>query len=447
MTATLSIREHGTLTTDDVARPSLDCKKISPPMLDWLCRAQVHTGDSSTSLVNIKSQTRVQLSNYVGVVEAPCGTILEVLPKHLEGELGVAEGRDLLSRMIATALGLQTKTAGEANLRLFKAPLSEWIIRQFLNALDRLLKRGINFRYERIEEEQRFLRGQLIFIRQARQRPERQHLFHIRYDVFSPDRPENRLLRLGLERVYRATRSSENWRLARELRDIMSEIPPSRNMHADLKLWSNDRLVAHYKEVKAWCRLILNDEMPIAVSGDWRGISFLFPMEKLFEKYAVACIRQALPAKAKLQTKPSNLSLCHHDGSPMFWLEPDMLLDYNAERWVLDTKWKLLNSSSKDTNYGVASSDIYQLLAYGKTYLRDHNGKLALIYPKHAGFDRPLPVFHLPDQLELWALPFDLERGEIIHSSLSGIPLQYSEAHDQEQPSKDRPNWTAVVNN
>ena len=41
--------------------------------------------------------------------------------------------------------------------------------------------------------------------------------------------------------------------------------------------------MAHYQAIKPWCELILNQQMPIAVSGEWRGMSLLFPMEKLFE--------------------------------------------------------------------------------------------------------------------------------------------------------------------
>ena len=87
------------------------------------------------------------------------------------------------------------REVGVADVVQFKRPLHEWVIAQFLAELDVLIKRGIRFDYQRIEEEQRYLRGQLNVVGQMRQPPGRQHIFQIRHDVFLPDRPENRLIK------------------------------------------------------------------------------------------------------------------------------------------------------------------------------------------------------------------------------------------------------------
>ena len=64
------------------------------------------------------------------------------------------------------------------------------------------------------------------------------------------------------------------------------------------------------------------------------------------------------------------------------------------------------NGSDK---YGLSQADFYQLHAYGQSYL-EGDGVLALIYPKTAEFDQPLPVFEFPKTqgLKLWVLPFCL---------------------------------------
>lgn len=119
--------------------------------------------------------------------------------------------------MIRTAMDLPTQQADAASFQLFDAPLSEWVMRQFLLALEHLLKRGVRFDYQRVEEEQRYLRGQLNVVAQMRQPPGRQHHFQIRHDIFSPDRAENRLPGLALEKVCKSSQEPENWRLAHEL--------------------------------------------------------------------------------------------------------------------------------------------------------------------------------------------------------------------------------------
>ena len=103
----------------------------------------------------------MRLENYVGVIETPCGTQLEILPKHTDADETIENSRALLLKMLTCALNLPTREVGKAHLQLFRAPLSEWIISQFLQALDHLVKRGVRFEYKRVDEVQRFLRGQL----------------------------------------------------------------------------------------------------------------------------------------------------------------------------------------------------------------------------------------------------------------------------------------------
>lgn len=279
---------------------------------------------------------------------------------------------------------------------------------QFLAELDLLVKRGVRFDYQRIEEEQRFLRGQLNVVAQMRQPPGRQHHFQIRHDVFLPDRAENRLVKLALEQVAKSTQNAANWRLANELRAMLADVPASRKVSQDLRAWSLDRLMAHYQAIKPWCELILNQQMPIAVSGEWRGMSLLFPMEKLFEQYVEDWLRRRRVPGVHLTPQASRHSLCQHDGSAMFRLEPDLLLQQGQQAWVLDTKWKRLDSADRQNKYGLSQADFYQLFAYGQKYLAGR-GEMALIYPMTAQFTQALPPFDFSPELRLWVLPFDLD--------------------------------------
>jgi 5-methylcytosine-specific restriction enzyme subunit McrC len=81
----------------------------------------------------------------------------------------------------------------------------------------------------------------------------------------------------------------------------------------------------------------------------------------------------------------------------------------------LDTKWKVLDATAGDARekYGLKQSDFYQMFAYGQRYLGGV-GQMALVYPQHAGFAQPLPAFDFSPDLQLWVLPFDLERGLLV---------------------------------
>jgi 5-methylcytosine-specific restriction enzyme subunit McrC len=424
----ITVREYARLTTDAIAEPTLDLAQVSVSAFDWLCDLNANLSRAGASLIQLENRCLLMLDNFVGVLETPCGTVIEILPKHFESEDCIIQSRALLRRMIQISLKLPTREVGAADLQYFDAPLSEWIISQFLLALEHLVKRGLRFDYLHVEEEQRFLRGQLDFVKQMRQPPGRKHRFQIRHDIYSPDRPENRLLKFALDQVCKVTKDAGSWRLAQELRNALLEIPASCDARQDFKKWSGERLMAHYVPVKPWCELIINQHVPLAVAGEWHGMSLLFPMEKLFERYVAASLYADLLPDAHLQSQAQSEYMCQHRGRSFFKLKPDLIVGSQQKKWVLDTKWKRVGSFAEGKNYGLKQSDFYQLFAYGHKYLGG-DGELMLVYPRRSAFDVPLEVFEFAPQLKLWVLPFDMERGVLVGAP-EGFPL-HSMVHSE----------------
>lgn len=101
----------------------------------------------------------------------------------------------------------------------------------------------------------------------------------------------------------------------------------------------------------------------------------------------------------------------------MFQLRPDFLIEYHGETWVVDAKWKLLDSTDVANNYGLKQGDFYQLFAYGKRYLSGA-GQLVLVYPGSEVFKAPLERFDLEDGLWLDVVPLDLESGSLAGGTL-----------------------------
>ncbi len=418
----VTIREYAQLTTQPV-EPSLDRAQVSSTAFDWLCELSASFNKSGATLLQVEGRRSLKWDNYVGVLDTPCGTRIEILPKHADSKDAAQKSRALLRKMIQSALDVKPRELELSNLELFDAPITEWVINKFLDTLDRLVKRGIRFDYLRIEEEQRFLRGQLNIPRQMRQPPGRQHYFQIRHDMFLPDRAENRLLKRALETVSKATKNADNWRLANELRSLLLEVPASNDVDADFRAWRTDRLMEHYRPVKPWCELILKQQTPLSVAGQWEGLSLLFPMEKLFERYVEGWLRRSLDQEAKLVAQASAEFLCHHNHDRIFQLKPDLLVSCGSQRWVLDTKWKLIDTSNRKNNYGLSQTDFYQLFAYGQKYLNGQ-GDMMLIYPQWGKFVMPLPVFDFGGGLTLRALPFDLENAHLVGVSETSLPVQ-----------------------
>lgn len=409
------VREFARLTTAELRAPSLDEAQVSASAFDWLCRESTRLQRGGAQLVQLDDRRSLRLDNYVGVIETPCGTRIEILPKSADEVDGPEPSRRILRRMLERCLDVPTRESSPTDLQTFDAPLTEWVMQQFLHALDRLVKRGLRFDYHAVQEEQRFLRGRLDVARQLRQPPGRAHLFQIEHDIFDPDRAENRLLRSALDRVCRLTRDASNWRLSHELATYLAPVPASRNVDADFRRWRDDRLLAHYRPVRPWCALILGSETPLSLVGAWHGCSLLFPMETLFERYVEACLRHSLPDSFTVKASARQHHLVRHLGAPWFTLIPDFLLIGEERTIVVDTKWKRLDAAlgNPSDKYGLSQGDFYQLFAYGQRYLHGV-GDMLLVFPQTLSFREPLPVFSFSDELRLWVLPFKLAEERLI---------------------------------
>jgi 5-methylcytosine-specific restriction enzyme subunit McrC len=408
------VREYARLTCSSLAQQSLDRAQISETAFDWLCQLAASFTSAGAKLLQLDDRKWLRLDNYVGVLESPCGQIIEVLPKIYDTADCATKSRELLCRLIKDAMELPTRQAENASLALKHNCLSEWVIAQFLAELDYLLKRGLRFDYQRVEEEQRYLRGQLNVVQQLRQPPGRQHHFQIRHDIFVPNRAENRLLMSALQLVCKATQDADNWRLAHELRSQLLELPVSNDISADFKAWRDDRLMAHYQAIKPWLELILYQRMPLATVGDYRGISLLFPMERLFEVTVAKALKKAALAltgsSQAIKTQLKSASLCHYQDQPWFFLKPDLSAELNGQQWIMDTKWKRLDLKDTAAKFDLSQQDFYQLFAYGHKYLNG-KGNLVLIYPAWQDFPAGSKALHFSysTDLNLYVLPYDLE--------------------------------------
>lgn len=413
----ITVREYAKLTTAEIEN-SLDEAQVSTVAFDYLCKLNASYKQNGASLLQKESQTWLKLDNYVGIIETPCGTQIEILPKIVQSKVESIEvTRAIFIRMLCVALDLSARETGVANIERFKSPLIEWVIGQFLINLIFLVKQGLRFDYVRVSAEKPYLKGQLHCTKQAQQLPHRLHLFHIRHDIFSENRPEHRLLRLALDVCIANTKDSENWRLARNLLSLFDTIPPSIHIKKDFRMWQSGRLMAYYQEIKRWCELILGNEMPMAVSGNWRGISLLFPMEKLFEVYVARKLKSALPSHAVLHTQKSSRYLCTYQNAlqqqSFFQLRPDMILEINGKQIILDTKWKRLSSCEQTKQFGLSQSDFYQMFAYGHKYLNG-DGNIILIYPKTDDFPELDGFFSFSSTLNLKIMSYDLQQDKLI---------------------------------
>lgn len=366
-----------------------------------------------------RGRRAVQVASFVGVIRAPDGYQIEVLPKVAKAiGGGDDEARELLIEMLRCLGGFRHIQTDSAKLVATRMPLLEVFIGEFLRAVEHLVKRGLRSDYNPQQDNLFALRGKLQMATHLRRNLCRRDRFFAEFDEFSPDRPENRLLHAALRRALAWTASQTNQQLGRELCFVFAEIPASQHPAMDFQRVRPDRGMAHYDVALAWARLILGDESPLTGAGGHRAPSLLFPMEAVFEAFVAKHLARQLGQGFALRTQTRSLSLVRHLEKDWFRLKPDLLVqESKVNRLVLDTKWKLIDGqqATGSEKYGLDQGDFYQLHAYGQNYL-DGVGDVVLIYPKTDAFSKALPVFEFPKSsgLRLWVLPFCLKNKRLL---------------------------------
>ena len=356
----------------------------------------------------------VRVTSFAGVVRAPDGFQIEVLPKI--GKViggGQAEARLLLIDMLRCLPGFRHILTDRARLLAARMPLPDIFVSEFLRAVERIVKHGLRSDYTGLQDDVAALRGKLLTGPHLRRNMFRMDRFFTEHDEFTADRPENRLVHTALRRVLALTGSPAIQRSARELGFVFADVPLSPAPADDFRRIRPDRTMTHYRDALGWARLILGGLSPLTGSGSHPAPSLLFPMEALFEAFVAARLSRQTVRPLFVRTQSGSRHLVHHRDRSWFRLVPDILIrEGDRTRLVLDTKWKLLNARLDDPGrkYGLSERDFYQMLAYGLNYLEGDKGDMALVYPKTDAFDRPLPpfVFSGTQGLRLWALPFCL---------------------------------------
>lgn len=388
----------------------------------WLEDQCLRAADMSESAWLRLGQRRgrrvVQVTSFVGVIRAPDGYQIEVLPKVGKAIGGAVEARQLLIEMLCCLQGFRHVQTDNAKLLAARMPLLEIFIGEFLRAVEHIVKRGLRSDYRQRQDNLFALRGKLLMSPHLRQNMYRADRFFTEHDEFSTDRPENRLLHAALRRVLLLSASRDNQQLTRELDFVFAGVPPSTQPRIDFQRVRLDRGMGYYADALAWARLILEEESPVTGTGGHSAPSLLFPMEVVFEAFVAKHLAWQLTRPLILKTQARSHHLVRHREKDWFRLKPDLLVRNDAKDLiVLDTKWKLLDSlkANGTEKYGLSQGDFYQMQAYGQSYL-EGNGDVVLIYPKTDSFGQALPVFDFPklSGLRLWVIPFCLKTRSLL---------------------------------
>lgn len=353
-----------------------------------------------------KAHKFLQAQNYVGIIQTKSGVTIEILPK-IARNTDDNKSKNILIKMLKTLRKSPFKNFNMANLKSTNLPLLEIFIAMFLSELEKLIQKGIKSDYIDREENLGFLKGKLKIKEHIKKNFVHKERFYVQYQEFIQDRVENRLIKTALEYLYKKSKANNNKKRIREFIFVFDNIEVSHNIKEDFKKVKLDRQMNDYELVLQWAKTFLYSNSFSPYKGNEVAFALLFDMNLLFESY-VGYMLKKRGLEVSLQDTEHHLAyLGSEEGK--FQLKPDIVIKYDDEVIIADTKWKLLNEDK--THQGVNQADMYQLYAYGTKYTTPKCNSMFLIYPKNESnlYEHQYHYQRKMDGLKLKILFFDLE--------------------------------------
>lgn len=336
-------------------------------------------GVSSEDILSL-NHTGLRAKQVVGVISTPSSR-LEILPKI--GDLGESGSRNVLVKMLATVFGFSLSVGSQTNVKEQGRDILEILIGIFAVQLMDAVQRGLPRAYIQNETDLPRLRGALNVTRQFSVLVASPEKLACRFDSLSADIPLNRVLKAACALLRKLSVSTANQRRLSELLhafDEVTDFPPAAiPAKVDIHL---DRTNARYRMLLDQAYLFLQMRWQSIFSGNSTGYALLFQMNTLFEAYVGTLMRRLQTerdCRVTLQG-PRQYAVEDVHGTGRFMTKPDICVDFvgTDRRLIVDTKWKRLDPTSGGSPWGISSSDIYQMLAYGEVYSAE---RVILLYP------------------------------------------------------------------
>ena len=346
-------------------------------------------------------------SNYVGALTLPSGTVLEILPKvpmTAETEDETQASRELFLKMLKYYRG-NLKTSDTSKILSSKEiSMLSCFIHLFLNSLMKLVHEGLARQYVLEHDNLPFLKGRIEFKEHIRLNSHNKTRFFSSFGELSANRPVNRLIVTTLEKLQTWVGYTKNRKLLNDLRVLFADVPPSRNIHVDWKARNIDRSMPQYNDIMQWIGLFLFGHGLTTFSGTHSNIGIFFPMEQVFEDF-VAKYLQKHATDFRVYVQGPKRVLVEFDDDKKIHMKPDIVLAKHSQVfYVLDAKWKVVDTTNPKENFQLAQNDLYQLYTYGKLY---SSKAVVLIYPMNEKFREPLKLQFAQD-IPLFLFPFDV---------------------------------------
>lgn len=222
---------------------------------------------------------------------------------------------------------------------------------------ERALARGVLQGYVTQEEALPLVRGRIRMADQIARRPGILLPVEVRYDEYSADIAENRVLRSALRRMLAVPRVPERIRSRLGHTDGRLDGVTPLVPGAQLPTWRPTRLNSRYHAALRLAELVLRHQSFEVGAGGLRVAAFVVDMAKVFEDFVATALREAWAAHPG-ETRPQYPATLDEEGGVRMKVDVVHVVN-GVPRIVADAKYKLESGSDRYPN-----ADHYQMLAY-----------------------------------------------------------------------------------
>lgn len=282
------------------------------------------------------------------------------------------------------------------------------IIPGFVSQVRRAIHRGVLQGYRSEEDSLQTVRGRIRFDDQIRRRYGIAPPVEVRYDEFTEDITENRLIKAAIHTLGKMLiRSDDARRSLRAFDSALANVQTVEFHPRQLPSITYTRLNSHYRPAIELAKLILRSTTFEIEHGAVQTSAFLLDMNKVFEDFVYIALREALQLSPYAFPQGATGKRLCLDSKGTIRLEPDLSWWESGDCiFVGDVKYKNVNPS------GVIHPDLYQLLAY--SIAADLPGGL-LIYAAGETDDIAHHTIHAGKTLQVVTLNLDGQPDNILH--------------------------------
>ena len=379
--------------------------------------------------------------NFVGTI--PLDDIqIEILSKIPLVENNIEAEKIRFLEILQSIDYFKEKIFSNSKIEITDTSILEIFIHLFIEEVEKIIKKGLIYRYVDKNENFNVFKGKLDINNHIKYNFSHKEKFFMKFDEFSVDSLENITIKLTIQKLKKISVNLKNKENLNKIGHYFENVSILDGSIENLKYLTFDRMNDYYKNAIQWSKIFLDNQSSSIFSANNGEIpSILFPMEIIFENYIANKLVNIIQEKSycellfKIQDSScsifSSISLNNTKiDNNILRIRPDIVIKNKntKEIFILDTKWKVLNKL--DDKFKISTEDIYQMLAYVKTYNdRNKNNytckKAYLIYPatnmRENTFSVKDKLIFKTDDFELNIYFVDLSSDENTENSLINV--------------------------